>query len=123
MLTAKFAFAVPPTAVGDHRGDARIRSGRIHGDRAAEARADHPDAIGIDRRVAGEEIERVAEIIDLFETDDPAELALAPAAAAHVEAERDIAEFVQHPGRLPHTLGVAVGAEAMQHDEGGTLFP
>jgi len=49
--------------------------------------------------------------------------ALAPAAAAHVEAERDIAEFVQHPGRLPHTLGVAVGAEAMQHDEGGTPFP
>ena len=45
---------------------------------------------------AGQKIERVAEILDLFETDDPAELASALAAAAHVEAERDIAEFVQH---------------------------
>jgi hypothetical protein len=30
----------------------------------------------------GEKIERVAEILDLFETDDPAELAFALAAAA-----------------------------------------
>ena len=53
--------------------------------------------------MAGEEEERIAEVLDLFEADDAAELAFAFAAAAHVEALRDIAELVQYPHRLQNT--------------------
>jgi hypothetical protein len=81
-----------------------IRAGRVDRDRAPEARADHADAIRIDRWVPTEKIERVAEIFHLFEADHAAELALALAAAPHVEAKRDIAEFAQHPGGLAYAL-------------------
>ena len=93
MLAAEFAFAVAPAAVGDDRGEARIGAAGIDRDRAAEARPDGADAVGIDRGMRGEKVERIAQILDLFETDDAAELALALAAAAHVEAQRHIAEL------------------------------
>ena len=47
---------------------------------------------------------RRAGVLDLFEADDAAELALALAAAAHIEAQRDIAELVEHAGGLHHVL-------------------
>src|SRR5271169_570253 len=65
---------------------------------------------------------RVAEILDLFEADDAAELAFALAAAAHVKAHRDIAELAQHPRRLQHIIAFTVRAETMQHDESRAPF-
>ena len=117
MLAAEFALAVAPAAVGDHRGDARVGAAGIDRDRAAETRADDADAVGIDGRMMAEKIERVAEILDLLEADDAAELALALAAAAHVEAQRDIAELAEHPRRSQHVRALAVGAETVQHQK------
>ena len=117
MLAAEFALAVAPAAVGDHRGDARVGAAGIDADGAAETGTDDGDAVGIDIGVMAEEIERIAGVLDLFETDDAAELALALAAAAHVEAQRDVAEIAEHLcGRDAGRAG-AVGAEAVQHQK------
>src|SRR5579863_8507459 len=67
--------------------------------------------------MACQKLKRVAEILDLFETDNPAELAAAFAAAAHVEAERDVAELVQHFRRLDYAGGFAIAAKAVQDEE------
>src|SRR5262249_42343859 len=88
----------------------------------AEARADDADALGIDRRMLGEEAEGAARILDLLEADHSPELALALAAAAHVEAQHDIAELAQNLGRL-HRIGRGlVAAETLQPQEGGAPF-
>src|SRR5208282_2439836 len=100
----------------------RVGAAGIDADGAAEARADHRDAIGIDGGMLAEEIERTAGILDLFEADDAAELALALAAAAHVEAQRDIAELAEHFGRRNRGRTVAVGAEAVQHQKRGAAL-
>src|SRR5580700_8281683 len=89
MLAAEFALAMTPAAVRDHGGNARIGAAGIDADRAAEARADHADAIRVDGRMLGQKIERIAGVLDLFEADDPTELPFALAAAAHVETECD----------------------------------
>src|SRR6202034_2225941 len=117
MLAAEFALAMAPAAVRDHGGDARIGAAGIDADRAAETRADHADAVGIDSGMLGQEIERIAGVLDLFEADDSSELAFALTAAAHVEAERDEAEFAQHPRRRDAGRAFAVGAKAVQHQE------
>jgi hypothetical protein len=72
----------------------------IDRDRAAKARTDHADAIGIDGGMLCKERQRIAEVLNLFETDDAAELAFALAAAAHVKPQRDVAEFAEHSCRL-----------------------
>ena len=118
MLAAEFALAVAPAAIGNDRGDARIGAAGIDRDRAAEARPDDADPVGIDGRMLRQDIERVAEIFHLFEADDAAELAFALTAAAHIEAHGDIAELAQDPRRLQHIIAFAVGAEAVEHDEG-----
>ncbi len=123
MLAAEFALAMAPAAVGDDCGDARIDAAGIDADRAAETRADHADAIRIDGRMLGQKIERVAGVLDLFEADDSAELAFALAAAAHVEAERDEAEFIEHPRRRDAGRAFAVGAKAVQHQERRAPLP
>ena len=79
---------------------------------------DRDDFIGTARGL-GQERQRAAGILDLLEADQVAALALAVAAAAHVEAERDIAEVVEHLGGLQHVRGFVVAAEAVQHQEGG----
>ena len=117
MLAAEFAFAVAPAAIRDHGGDARVGAAGIDADRAAKARADHADTVRIDGRMLGQEIERVAGVLDLFEADDSAEVAFALAAAAHVEAQRDKTEFIEHPRRRDAGRAFAVGAETVQHQE------
>src|SRR5262249_60863222 len=102
VLAAKFAFAVAPAAVRNHGGEARISAAGVDGDRATEARTDCAYAVRIDRRMGSEKIERIAEILNLFEADDAAEFALALAAAAHIEAQRDIAGLVEHARRRLH---------------------
>ena len=99
MLAAEFAFAVAPAAIGDDCRDARIGAARIDANRAAEARTNHADAVGIDVAVLGQKIERVAGILNLFEADDAPEFTLALAAAAHVEAQRHVAELIEDLGR------------------------
>ncbi len=122
MLAAEFAFAVAPAAVGDHSGKARIGAAGIDGDRAAETRADGADAIGIDRGMLGEKRQCIAQIFDLLEADDAAELALALAAAAHIEAQRHIAEFAEHARRRQHGRAFGIRAEAVQHQKRGAAL-
>ena len=122
MLAAEFALAVAPAAVGDHRGEARIDAAGIDRDRAAEARADGADAVGIDGGMLAEKVERIAQILDLLEADDAAELAFALAAAAHVEAQRHVAELAEHPRRRQHVRAFAVRAEAVQHQKRGAAL-
>ena len=50
VLAAELALAVAPAAVGDHRRDALVDAAGIDRDRGAEARADHADAVAVDRR-------------------------------------------------------------------------
>ena len=85
MLAAELALAVAPAAVRDHCGDALVDAARVDRYRAAEARADDADARGLDRRMPGEKRQGVAGILDLLEADDAPVLALALAAAAHIE--------------------------------------
>ncbi len=119
VLAAELALAVAPAAVGDDRRDALVDAAGIDGNRAAEARSDHADARGIDRGMPGEEGERAAGVLDLVEADHATEFALALAAAAHVEAQHDVAELAQHLGRLHGVRGGLVAAEAVQHQKGG----
>src|SRR5215475_12828331 len=92
VLSAEFALAVAPAAVRDHCGDAFVDTAGIDRDRAAEARSHQRNAIRIDRRMLRQEGERVSGVLDLLETDHAPELALAVAAAAHAETQRDVAE-------------------------------
>ena len=117
MLALELALAVAPTAVGDDGGDARVGAAGIDADRAAEARTDHADAVGVDVAVLGEKIKRVAGVLDLLEADDAAEFTLALAAAAHVEAQRHVAELVENLGGRDAGRARAVGAEAVQHQK------
>jgi hypothetical protein len=119
VLAAELALAVAPAAVGDDGGDALVDAAGIDRDRAAEARPDHADARAVDRGMAREKAERAAGVLDLFQADDAAGLAFALAAAAHVEAQHDVAEIAQHLGRLHRVRRGLVAAEAVQHQEGG----
>src|SRR4029077_8465780 len=122
MLAAEFAFAVAPAAVRDHGGDARVGPAAMAPAGAAEDGADHADAVRVDGGMMAEKIERVAGVLDLLEADDPAELALALAAAAHVETQGDEAEFIEHPRRRDAGRAFVVGAKAVQHQERRALL-
>src|SRR5262245_44050833 len=122
MLAPEFALAITPAAVRDDSRNALIDAAGIDRDRAAKARADDRDALGIDRGMAREEGQRVARVLDLLEADHPAELALAVAAAPHAETQRHIAKLGEHLGGRQHVRGVLVAAEAMPHQEGAALL-
>ena len=122
MLAAELALAVAPAAVGDDRGDALVDTTGVDCDRPAEARADEADALRIDRGMLRQERQCAARILDLFETDDAAEFALAVAAAAHVEAQHHVAEIAQNLGRRHGIGGGLVAAEAVQHEEGAATL-
>jgi hypothetical protein len=92
MLAAEFALAVTPPRRGHDGGDTRVHPGGVDRDGGTETAAQHGDAIGINIRVPGEEAHGVSRVADLFETDEAPRFALAVAAAAHVEAQRDVAE-------------------------------
>src|SRR5262249_22652020 len=102
VLARELAHAIAPAAVRDHRRDALVDAAGIDRDRAAEARADHRDALPINGRMLREEAERIAGILDLLQADHAAELALAVAATAHAETQNDVAELAQHLGRRLH---------------------
>src|SRR5262249_6190680 len=76
-----------------------------------------------DRRMLRQEAQRAAGILDLFEANHTAMFALAIAAAAHVEAQRDIAVVSKGLCGPHHIRGTLVAAEAMQHQERGPAFP
>src|SRR5262249_25605361 len=118
VLAAKLAFAVAPAARRDDGGDALVDATGIDRNRGAEARADRADAVRLDVRVLGEKRERVAGAFDLVEADQPPLRALARAAARHIEAQRGVAELLEHRAGLEHVVRVHVAAEAMQHQEG-----
>ena len=113
MLAAKFTFAMAPTAVRDHRGEARIGAAGINRHGAAKARTDGADALRIDGGMRGKKGQCIAKILDLFETDHAAEFTFALAAPAHVETQCDIAEIVKHTGWLQHIAAVRIRAEAV----------
>ena len=115
MLAAELPFAVTPAAIRDDCGKARIGAAGVNCDRATEARTDRADAVRIDRGMGGKKVERIAEVLDLFETDDATELAFALAAAAHIETQRDITEFAQHARRRQHVRTFRIRAEAVQN--------
>src|SRR5262249_18382980 len=123
LLTPEPALPLPPPPLRDRRGAAPAPPAGIDGHRAAEARAHERDAFGVDRWMLRQPCERVAGILDLLEADHPAELALAVTTAAHAEAQRDIAEDVEHLAGRQHVRGILVAAKAMQHQEGGALLP
>ena len=94
----------------------------MHGNGSAEARTDGADTIGVDGGMLGEKRQRIGQILNLLEADDAAELAFALAAAAHVEAQRDIAEFAQDPRRLQYVVAFAIRAKAVQHQKGSATL-
>src|SRR5262249_35719831 len=122
VLPAELALAVAPAAVRDHGGDALVDPPGIDADRAAEARADERDARAVDGRMLSEIRQRTAGILDLLQADHASVLARAVAAAAHVEAQRHVAELVEHLGRSDHGGRAFVAAEAVQQQERGALF-
>ena len=117
MLAAKFSFAVAPTAAGDHRGDARVGAAGEDRHRRAEAAADERDTLRVDFRPRRQVGDGVARVGDLIEADDPAAFAFAVAAAAEIDAQRDIAPFGHLFADDLLALAVLVAAKAMQHDK------
>src|SRR5207248_3699221 len=67
-------------------------------------------------------LEGAPRVLDLLEADHPSARTLALAAAAHVEAQRDVAERGEELGDDPGSAVVLVAAEAVQHHEGGTAL-
>ena len=118
VLLAEFLLPVAPAAGRDARGDPLVDPRRVDGDRGAEARADHADAIGVDLGPRRQESERAPGVLDLLEADDAAARALALTAAAHVEAERRVAEAGEHLRGGGAVAAVLVAAEAVQDQEG-----
>ena len=118
MLAAEFPLAVAPAARRDRRGDALVDAADIDRDGGAEARADHADAVALDVRILGEEGQRVARRLHLLEADQVAARAFALAAARHVEAQRDVAELLEHLAGLEHVGRTRIAAEAVHDDEG-----
>ena len=118
MLAAELPLAVAPAARRDRRGDPLVDAADIDRDGGAEARADHADAVAFDVRMLGEEGERVARRLHLLQADQIAARALALAAARHVEAQRDVAELLEHLAGLEHVARTRIAAEAVHDDEG-----
>src|SRR6058998_3601695 len=77
VLLAEFLLSITPAAGRDARGDPRVDPRRVDGDRGAEARADHPDTIGVDLGPRRQEPEGTPGVLDLLEADDAAARALA----------------------------------------------
>ena len=116
MLAAELALAVAPAARRDRGGHALVHADCIDRDRRAEARPDHADAVALDVGVLGEEAQRIARGLHLLQANEVAARALAFAAARHVEAQRDVAELLEHLAGLEHGGGTRIAAEAMHDD-------
>ncbi len=82
----------------------RAHASGVDRDRAAKAGADHRDTLGRDRRVPRQERERITRVFHLFEANDPCVLAFALAAAAHIEAQRDVTQLVKNLAGCQHIL-------------------
>ena len=104
MLAAEFTFAVAPATVRYDGGNARVDAGGVNRDGAAETGADHADAVARDGGVLRQKRERIAGVFHLLEADHPPVLAFAFAAAAHVEAQRDVAQALEDFARRQHVL-------------------
>src|SRR5262249_51516824 len=117
MLAAELALAVAPARGRDDCRDALIDAAATDRDRGAEARAEHRDTLAVDVRMLRQQRERVARRRYLVGAEQEALLALALAAAGHVEAHADITEFFEHRGRSHHVVGGHAAAEAVQDDE------
>src|SRR5262249_18120716 len=122
MLAAELALAVAPARGRDHRCHALIDAAATDRDRGAEARAEHRDTLAVDVRMLRQQRERVAGRRHLVGAEQKPLLALALAAAGHVEAHADIAEPFEHGGRPHHVVSGHPAAEAVQDDEGRTLL-
>ena len=80
------------------------------------------DALGLHVLPALQVDERAPRVLDLLEADHPPARTFTLAAAAHVEAQRDVAERGKELGDDPGSAVVLVTAEAVQHHEGGTAL-
>src|SRR5262245_63343965 len=119
MLLAELLLAVAPAPGRDARGDPVIGARRVDSDRGPEARADHADALGIDLGPCRQEAERALRVLDLLEADHASARALALAAAAHVEAQRRVAEAGEHLRGRDAVAAVLVAAEPVVDQDGG----
>jgi hypothetical protein len=119
VLLAELLLAITPAARRDARGDPLVHTRRVDGDRGAEARTHHSDAVGIDLGPGGEKREGALRVLDLLEADHTSTNALALAAAAHVEAERRVAELREQLRARHAATAVFAAAEPVQDQEGG----
>src|SRR5262249_24289227 len=119
VLLAELLLAGAPAPLRDAPGGPPVGARRGPRDRGAPARADHADAIRIDLGAHREEAERALRVLDLLETDDAAARPFALAAAAHVEAERRVAEAREHLRGRCAAAAVLLAAEPVQDQEGG----
>ena len=119
MLAAKLAFAVAPSSGGNDGGNAGVHSGGVNRYGGAETAANQGDLLRIDLGMRGEKRERVARVGNLVQADDAAALALAFAAAAHVETQGGVAQGVEHVAGSENVSGIFVAAETVQDDKRG----
>src|SRR5262245_22237855 len=115
VLLAELLRPVAPAARGDAGRQALLHPGSVDRDRRAEAVADHADTPYF--RSFQEKVERGARVLDLLQTDRAAARAFALAAAAHVEAQRDVAEAGEEAHHAHYVAGVLGAAETVQHEE------
>src|SRR4029077_6407500 len=119
VLPAEFLRAVAPAAGGNAGGDPAVDPRSVYGDRGAEALPDHGDAFRVDLRTGREERQRVPRVLDLLLADDASALALAPAAAAEVEAQGRVAEASEHFRDRRSGAAVLVAAKSLKAKKGG----
>ena len=118
MLAAEFRLAVAPAGGRYDGGDAGVDAAAIDRDRGPEARPEQRDALAVDVRVLRQRRQRCTRCLHLLGAEQQAPLALALAAAGHVEAHGDVTELLEHGAGREHVAGVHIAAEAVQHDEG-----
>src|SRR5262249_3470310 len=115
----KLGSAVAPTARGNDRGNPLIDAAGIHRYGRAEAVAGAGDAVRIHLGTRHQEGHGAPGVLDLLHADDVSARALALAATAHIEAERDVAPSGEQCRRADARLTALVAAEAVQHHAGG----
>ena len=117
MLAAELALAVAPTAGRDDGRHPRVRSAGVDRHGGAEAAAHQGDALRVHVGAAGHIAHRAGSIRDLFEANDPPVLPLAIAAAAEVDAHRDVAPRRQLLGHDGLSVAALVAAETVEDDK------
>lgn len=122
MLAAELSFAIAPAAQGQDTGDTFVDAAGKDRYSSAEAVPGYADSVRVDFVPFGNECQGILGIGDLVEATHFAAGTFALAAAAEIDPECAIAQFLEHVGDELDMRLVLGPDKAMQNDERGELL-